>query len=422
MKHWLKVPLLTLVSLALPLYASDRCVIENLGKAPDRAESLLDQDNWLAPENLRIGLQSANQFMPLLKISSPAAPAVLRTAPQQLDLERIKAVDRLDQQPRDLGFLLDRRLYADALLVVRNGKVLSEKYWNGVAAQQPRLLLEGTRPVLSLLGAMAVAQGKLSQDKSIIRYVPALSAQGGLRKLSIQRLLEGSGRFDWSAREIADWQAAGGWTPGNAGGGVRAWLAQPQRWDKDFSDVPISPLDAGPDGELLAWVLAEIYREPVAQVFCDELLGKLRPENPVFWLTDPLGNELSGGLAFSLRDFARFGQMLVEARNSGSRSKIPGWFIETLMASGGAKKINLPALAGLKKGSEVRYGFVHLGGAANRVAILGPYGNSLYIDFDQRLVIAIFAAYPKPRSAGMLATLEAVWDALDLATQPAGKH
>jgi hypothetical protein len=65
---------------------------------------------------------------------------------------------------------------------------------------------------------------------------------------------------------------------------------------------------------------------------------------------------------------------------------------------------------------------VHLGGTANRIAILGPYGNSLYVDLDRRLVIAIFAAYPRDQSAGMRATLEQVWDTLGAATQPGGRR
>jgi CubicO group peptidase (beta-lactamase class C family) len=116
---------------------------------------------------------------------------------------------------------------------------------------------------------------------------------------------------------------------------------------------------------------------------------RLKPENPVLWLTDADGTELANGLALSLRDFGRFGQMLIEARGAGGRSKIPGWFIETLTSSSGMRKAKPSEVEGLLRGSELRYGFVHLGGAANRIALLGPYGNSLYLDFDRRLVIAL---------------------------------
>jgi hypothetical protein len=40
-----------------------------------------------------------------------------------------------------------------------------------------------------------------------------------------------------------------------------------------------------------------------------------------------------------------------------------------------------------------------------RIAILGPNGKSLYVDFSRRMVIALDASYPKNISAVMLATL-----------------
>ncbi|MBL8393478.1 MAG: hypothetical protein JNK99_01845, partial [Candidatus Accumulibacter sp.] len=161
MKHWL--PLLALmVSWAWPLHAAEECVIESVPRSTKDLGPWIDQDNWLAPENLRIGLQSFGRFMPSLKITATGTAQMLHPASRQIELDKLKARDPLDQQPRDIGFLLATRLYADGLLVLRDGKVVSERYWNGLVAQDQRLLLGGTRALLSLMGAMAVAQGKLS--------------------------------------------------------------------------------------------------------------------------------------------------------------------------------------------------------------------------------------------------------------------
>ena len=377
MKHVLIFLPLVLFFSSSPLIAEQNCTVESVSKSEQNPGPWINQNNWLDPENLRFGLQSAGRFMPMVKIKSSTATQNLKLAPRQLDLAKIVGTDPLDRETRDIRFLLDTRLYADAVLVLRNGRVVSEQYWHGVSAQQPRFLLGASRSILSLLGAMAVAQGKLASDKSLIRYIPELSAQTGLRKLSIQRLIEANSRFDWTAQEINEWQVAAGWKSGNVVGGIRAWLNEPERWERGLNNSDSGSANSGPDGDLLTWALAEVYREPLARVFCDNVLSKLRPENPVFWLTDPLGTELTGGLALSLRDFARFGQMLIEARSTGNRSKIPKWFIETLTTSSGLRKSNTTELLGLNKGSEMRYGFVHLGGAANRVVLLGPYGNSL---------------------------------------------
>ena len=416
------IVLALLLAVTAPAGAAETCSYAKLEKNERSPGPWLNQDNWLAAENLRYGLQSANAFMPLVTLKSRAAPLPLNAAPRQIDFERIAATDPLDRQPRDLGFLLDTRLYADAMLVLRNGRVVGERYWHGVSPRQPRLLLDASRPLLSLLGAMAVAQGKLATDRSVLRYVPELAAQTNLRKLSLQRLLEANGHFEWSAQDIEEWQTAAGWRPGEAGAaGVRTWLGKPERWEKGYGESSGHPVNGGPESDLLAWVLSNVYAAPLSRVFCDNLAGRLRPEHPVLWLTDARGQELGDGLALSLRDFARVGQMLIDARSGGQRSRIPGWLIETLGSTGALHKSASDGLPGLGKGSEVRYGFVHLGGAANRIALIGPYGNSLYVDLDRRLVIALFAAYPQASSPALLATLAEVWERVAVASQNSGK-
>jgi hypothetical protein len=97
MKYWLTV-LSLMLPLALPLHAAEVCVIESVARSTSGLGPWIDQDNWLAPENLRVGLQSAGSFMPLLKINPTTAAQILRPASRQLDLDKIKARDPLDQQ------------------------------------------------------------------------------------------------------------------------------------------------------------------------------------------------------------------------------------------------------------------------------------------------------------------------------------
>ena len=422
MKHTMAfLLLLPALSFVTPAWAAETCAIESVSKTGVPPKAWINQDNWMSPEYLRAGLQSPGLFLSLKKISSLATPQALKRGAKTLDLSKSMTTDPLDLSTRSLAFLLNTRLHADGFLVMRGGRVVSEQYWHGLSAPQARPLLGGSRPVLSLLGAMALAQGKLAADRSVIRYIPELSAQTGLRKLSIQRLIEGDVRYAWGAQDLDAWQSASGWKSGG-GASLRGWLSQPERWERGFAEAKSALGDATPDDDLLTWALAESYKAPLAQVFCDNVLSKLKPENPVLWLTDTEGSELSAGLALSLRDLARFGQMLIESRGAGSRSKVPAWFIETLNASSGKRKAKPSEVDGLTRGSELRYGFVHLGGAANRIAILGPYGNSLYLDFDRRLIVALYASYPKEYSPSMLATLEQIWEAVGSATQPARKR
>ena len=414
--HWPIALLFVSVSSAV-LAATPTCQFAKLPAGEQKLGQWIDKGNWLAIENQRLTLQSAPIFMPAWHLPPP--PERQLTVVPEHSLDDLPAVDPLDSKPRNLGFLLDSRLAVDGLVVLRNGQFIAERYRNGLTPDRPRLLLETTRPLLNLLGAISVSQGKLAADKSVTRYLPGLATSGNLRKMSIQRLLDGEEHYAWTPAEITAWRQSAGWEDGAARNSIRGWLAQIDHWDKSLIERRHALGAAMPEDDLLAWVLAEGNGQPLSRLFCEQLLLRTRPEHEVLWLSDMQGVELADGLALSLRDFARIGQMIVEARSSRSRTKIPGWYIETLVASTGMRAAEI---TGLTKGSEMRYGFIHLGGAPNRVALIGTHGTSLYLDFDKRLVIAIFATYPPPYTPAMLALLEQTWRAIERGVVPPKKR
>lgn len=408
------VLLLSLFYSMVAFAATSRCQLELVPAGTKKLGMWLDKGNWLAVENHRVTLQAVQTFMPAWRLAVPAG-GKRAVSNKQRSLENSPVVDPFDGSRRNLGFLLDSRLYADGLVVLRNGRVVAERYRNGLLPDKPRLLLDASRPLLNLLGAMSVHQGKLSPDKSVVRYLPGLAMSHGLRKVSIQRLLEDKEHFVWEQNDLDAWRLNGGWMADQAGGSMRAWMSEPGRWDKPMEETQEpSKVASAPDDDLLAWLLAESHAMPLAQLFCEQLLQPANPEHPMLWASDPQGVELAQGIGLSLRDFAKLGHLLVEARSSRSRARIPAWFVETLVASSGFRSTEIK---GLSKGSERRYGFVHLGGAPNRVALIGAHGTSLYMDFDKRLVIAFYATRPGGNTPETLALLEQIWKAVDRAAR-----
>lgn len=406
MKRRLSIFSLLVAATTVTIAAPPTCQFESMPSGPQKIGRWIDKGNWLTAENLRRTLPAASTFMPALRLEPDETGEALRPASRQLDLTAAKVTDPIDGRERDLDFLLDSRLAADGILILQNGRILAESYRHGLRPEDPRLLLQATRPLLNLLGAISIGTGKLAADRPVNRYIRTLSKQPGIRKLSVQRLLENEESRNWSDQDIAGWRQAGGWTAEETGKGMRPWLSQAGRWEKPQTRPSVPAVTGNPDDDLLAWLLAESNAMPLSRLFCEQLQTRLRPEHPVLWLTDSQGTELADGLALSLRDFARLGNLLLETRSNRNRSHIPGWFIETLTASAG---LRTPEIRGLAKGSEARYGFVHLGGDNNRAALIGPHGNSLYIDFDRRLVVALYASYPAATSPALLATLDQFW-------------
>jgi CubicO group peptidase (beta-lactamase class C family) len=113
-----------------------------------------------------------------------------------------------------------------------------------------------------------------------------------------------------------------------------------------------------------------------------------------WWLESPDGMGWGGGgLAATLRDFGRFGLLvLADGVIEGKRLVAPGWFDE----AGSAKEIG---------GKTVEYGYlwwtfpkghpVHDGAFEAQ----GIFGQHMYINQREKLVIVVLSARPKPTGA-----------------------
>jgi len=387
------------------------------------ATALVTRSNWLAVENLRIGLQAPQKFMPgVFMRNTEKKGLALTPASPPIDIDVVKAVDPYDENEKSLRFLLDTRLYADGIIVLSSEQILLEHFRTGFTADSARLLLEGTRPFLTTLLAAAADRGRFSRDKSVVRLLPELAHEASLRKTSVQRLLDGRTGLEWTPEDRRQWLSASGWGPvvAKAPAGVRAWLKGRKSWPRDDA-LPVSEV-GGPEGELLVWVLQNASKQPVSRLLCESVLAAIGAEDEAFWATDPSGTELADGLALSLRDLARFGLALIDARGrAGTASVAPRWFAESLAFAVTHKDPPPEQLRSLGEDSAWRYRFVSLG-TAHEAAIVGPFGDSLFLDFDRRIVVAVYASFPKDYSPLMLRSLRSVWSGLETAVQARVKN
>ena len=401
--HFVRLALL--LSMVTGAQASEKCSITETFPGPSIGAGI-SRDNWLSPAYLRFGATHADQFMRVREIHCPHPRTPLAAARTAIDLSTITGTDPLDKTPRSLEFLLDTRLYANGIIVLSHNEILAERYWNGLAKDKPQLLQDGGRAVLTLLGAIAVEQGKLGATQPITRSLPALERMTSLRKISVRRFLDPEPFFDWTPLQIQAWGSASGWT-GTDGKGIRTWLTQID-WKRRTSTGDTRRTTIAPEDDLLVWMSASAFQTPTSQVMADTLLTELKPEAPVYWLSDAQGTEVAGGIAFSLRDLARLGKLLIDARN-GSHSVIPKWFIDTLLAPGKARSIAQSSAYTIAPTEVQRFGFIRLKPTANEYVLLGGHGTSLYLDIDRQIVIAILATHPAKDGSAVTEPLMETW-------------
>jgi CubicO group peptidase (beta-lactamase class C family) len=149
-------------------------------------------------------------------------------------------------------------------------------------------------------------------------------------------------------------------------------------------------------------------RRPLAVYLSEKIWGPYGMEQPALWMTDRTHQELGGCcLHVALRDYARFGQFVLEGGRVAGRAVVPdGWFAE---ATRRQQQTTSPSRG---------YGFQWWVAQDATFDAIGINGQLIHIDPARRLVVAMSSAWPvataPERSAArdrMLATIAAQVDA-----------
>jgi hypothetical protein len=132
---------------------------------------------------------------------------------------------------------------------------------------------------------------------------------------------------------------------------------------------------------------------PLAEYLSERIWTKAGMESDAtWWLESPDGLEIGGsGLSATLRDYGRFGLFLMNGGVAGGEKILPdGW-------------VHDAARGKMIGGKFVDYGYMIWpfsanSGAANQGAFqaLGIYGQHIYINPKERVVIVVWSAQPKP--------------------------
>lgn len=227
------------------------------------------------------------------------------------------------------------RTFTNALLVMKEGKVVFEDYRNKSDAATHFISFSMAKTITALLVGIALHEGKIhSLDDKAGDYVPELKA-GGYGDATIRQILQM--RSGVAYEERYDF-------------GVNPSLAATihtkaiVRNEMRFADpavtigkktAPGSTFNyATLDTAVLGWILERATGEKLEAFTTSRLWGPLGAEAGAFWMADgppDTGRALNGmGYNAVLRDFARLGQMMLDGGKVGDgangKQVIPaGW-------------------------------------------------------------------------------------------------
>lgn len=286
-----------------------------------------------------------------------------------------------------------------ALLVLKDGKIAYEDYEMGNTARTRWMSMSVVKTITaSLLGA-AIQDGYIkSIDDPVSRYVAKLkgSAYDGV---SIRFLLQMASGVRWDEtytdpasdrRRMLQAQIA------QRPGAILELMAKLPRaaapgtiWNYSTGETFVAGA-----------VVRSAVGRPLAQYLSERIWTKAGMEaDATWWLESPDGMEIGGsGLSATLRDYGRFGLFLMNGGVAGGEKILPdGWVRE----AGSRKTIG---------GKVVDYGYLTWPFAASPGSVndgafqaLGIYGQHIYVNPKEHVVIVVWGALPKPTGKEVIA-------------------
>lgn len=295
-----------------------------------------------------------------------------------------------------------RRTYTNAIIVLRDGKIVFEQYRNRSQPSDRFISFSMAKSITSLLIGIALDQGKIaSLDDPAGKYVPELR-KGAYGDVTIRQLLQMRSGVDYDERYDF------GEKPSVAALIHRhAIVLNEER----FADRAVGIARAAKPGSrfnyatldtaVLGWVLERATGQSLAAFTTANLWQPAGMEGDAFWIADGLegaGRELSGmGFNATLRDYARLGQLMLDDGLRDGKPVLPrGWIKQATRMIPFAQPT---ALGGRGYGFQ----FWQLDDQPGAYTALGLAGQFIYVHPQSRTVIVKLSHYPLPEPPHVMA-------------------
>ena len=318
------------------------------------------------------------------------------------DLDKI-SVTTLDGKSITFGDM-PALTYTDGLLVLHKGRIIYEKYFGAGDAYRPHIAFSVTKSFVGTLAATLAAQGKLDPEALVVKYVPELkdSAYGDATVRQVMDMTVGvkySENYTDPKAEVFDYARAGGMVPQPPGyTGPKTFFEFLVTLQKEGEHDTAFAYKTS-NAEVLAWIVKRASGQSMADLLSQQIWQKLGAENDAYFMVDSIGTESGGGgLNTTLRDLARFGEMIRNKGRFNGQQIIPAEAVADIEKGGDREKF---AKAGFKTlpGWSYRDMWWQTRNENGTFEARGIYGQAIYIDPKVEMVIVRYASHPYAANA-----------------------
>jgi CubicO group peptidase (beta-lactamase class C family) len=364
---------------------------------PDKRIRFSDESFFRFPQT-RWSFSNIRQLMPTSVVARGDRVAVALPRAERTDLDAVtfQPIGRTDTMTWAQSLAAN---YTDGIVVLHRGRIVYERYFGVLQAHKPHIAFSVTKSYVATLAATLVAEAVLDERATVAAYVPELR-DTGFGDATIRQVLDMTTGLDYSevytdpSSPVWQFSRAGGFLPRRAG----------DEGPGSFYDFLLTVKKASPHGErftyktpntdALGWVLRRVTGKSLSELLRERFWSKLGVEQDGFFTVDATGVEFAGGgLNLTLRDMARFGEMMRLGGRYNGQQIVPASVTEDIRR--GANRDQF-APAGYKTlpGWSYRTMWWVSHNDHGAYTARGIHGQGIYIDPKAEMVIARFASHP----------------------------
>lgn len=371
---------------------------------PDKRVQFRDRSAWRFP-NLRWSLNHWREIAPTKEVSRGTGPIIaLPRAERSFDDLKFKTTNGIDVTFKDAIDLM----YADGLLILHRGRIVYETYRAEGRADRPHLAWSVTKSYVGTIAAMLVAENRLDPDAPVVKYVPELkdSAYSDATVRHVMDMTIGakfSENYGDPNAEIRNYGYAAGLSPAPAEykGPLEntSYLTAVKKEGEHGRAFHYMTINA----EALGWIISRATGKSLADLLSEMIWSKIGAERDGYISVDSIGTE-SGGTGFSstLRDMARFGELMRNRGKVGGKQVIPAAAFDDILKPASAEDKAVFNKSGYDKtlpGWTYRDMWWITNNSHGAYSARGIFGQGIYIDPKAEMVVVRYASMPAAGNA-----------------------
>lgn len=289
--------------------------------------------------------------------------------------------------------------YTDSILVMHKGRVVYERYLGVAAPEKPHISFSVTKSYFGTMAAMLAHEGKLDTSKNITEYLPELAGTA-FENATVQQALDMTTGIAYSEdyrdpnAEVFKFAYSGGFLP----------APQDYKGPQSYHDFLKTLKPEGQHGaaysyesvntEVIGWIIRRITGAPPEQMLSERIWQKIGAEQDAYIMVDSQGTGFAaGGLNTTLRDHARFGEMMRRGGRYNGQQIVPKSIIDDIRAGSDRVLFSKAGYKTLPNWSYRNQWWV----SHNDHGVFsarGIHGQTIYIDPKAEMVIVRFASHP----------------------------